>query len=289
MLRYIEDSGGLKSPKRFEELADAGWKMVQKSGGSVDWEQLRQFKARAGVAGLHITDDGMAELEPIITMQKGGTSGHGVSTAYNRTNGIIKIPNQVAHELVDNHLWDASKVIWNAHGGIKSFKGNPFINSQAFTDNPVEAYAKYVMPLHKRLGIVTQEQIAQSNAMLFGGTGGTTYTLIDQNLEKLRQSREAQNKALGVDASVKVAGDSASGKIVDLRAKWANVLTELGTTVLPVAIRGVEWLTATLKSAIDFMHEFPTLTKGLALAFIGLAGAAAMPSLTMWIRRMGNP
>jgi hypothetical protein len=271
MLRYVEDSGGLKSPEKFKELADAGWKMVQTSGGSVSWEQLRQFKARAGVAGMNISGDGMAELEPVITMLKGQTAGFALRTAYNRLNGIIKIPNQVAHELVNGGLWDAHKVIFNSMGGIKAFKGNPFKYSKEFNENQPEFYAKYIIPLHQKMGITTESQIAQANAMMFGSTGGTLFTLIDKNLAKLRQSLDAQNKALGIDESAKVAGDSANGKFVDLHAKWANVLAELGTAILPMAIRGVENLTNTLKSAISFAHEFPVLSKTLIVGFAGVS------------------
>lgn len=35
MLRYIEMSGGLQSPQKFNELANAGWKLTQTSGGAV--------------------------------------------------------------------------------------------------------------------------------------------------------------------------------------------------------------------------------------------------------------
>lgn len=276
MLRYVEDSGGLKSPEKFKYLADAGWKMVQTSGGSVSWEQLRQFKARAGVAGMNISGDGMAELEPVITMLKGQTAGFSLRTAYNRLNGIIKIPNQVAHELVNGGLWDSHKVIFNSMGGIKAFKGNPFKYASEFDANPTEAYAKYIIPLHKKAGVTTDSQIAQANAMMFGSTGGAMFTLIDKNLAKLRQSLDAQNKALGVDKSVEVAGESANGKFVELHAKWENVLAELGTAILPAAIRGVEWLTSTLKSAVDLMREFPSLTKGITIAFGVLAGVVAV-------------
>lgn len=276
MLRYVEDSGGLKSPERFRELADAGWKMVQTSGGSVSWEQLRQFKARSGVAGMNLSGDAMAEMEPIITMLKGQTAGFSLRTAYNRLNGIIKIPNQVAHSLTDSGIWDASKVTWNSQGGIKGFKGNPLQNADMFSSNPIEFYEKFIMPLHAKQGITTDSGIAQSNAMLFGSTGGSMFTLIDKNLAKLHQSLDAQNKALGIDPSYKVAGDSATGKIVDLHAQWAKLMADLGTTILPIAISGITSLTNVVKGAISFTKEFPLLTKGLTVAFAALSGIVAV-------------
>ncbi len=141
-------------------------------------------------------------FEPFITMLKGQTAGFSQRTAYNRLNGIIKIPNQVAHELVNNGIWDDKKVIWNSQGGIKAFKGNPLKEADLFSRNSIEFYEKVIMPMHKRMGITSDSAIGQSNAMLFGSTGGALYTLIDKNIEKAHHSLEAQHKALGIDASV---------------------------------------------------------------------------------------
>lgn len=281
MLRYVEDSGGLKSPARFQELANAGWKMVQTSGGSVNWEQLRQFKARSGVAGMNMSGDAMAEMEPIITMLKGQTAGFSLRTAYNRLNGIIKIPNQVAHELIGSGLWDAHKVIFNSMGGIKSFKGNPLNHADEFSDNPISFYEKYIMPIHAKLGIKTDSQIAQSNSMLFGSTGGNMFTLIDKNLAKLHQFLDAQNKALGIDASYDISGNTGNGAMIDLHAKWKNVLAELGTSILPLAISAAQGLTSVLKGVSNFAREWPELTKWLTVGFGVLAGIVATGGVLM--------
>jgi hypothetical protein len=271
MMRYIEDSGGLKSPQRFNELADAGWKMTQTSGGSVNWEQLRQFKARGGIAAMNMTDDAVAMLEPIITMLKGSTAGVSLRTAYNRMNGIVRIPNQVAHELVANKIWDENKVIWNKAGGIKAFKGNPMIDAELLSKNPAEFYEKVIMPMHKRLGITSDSAIGQSNAMLFGSTGGAMFTLIDKNIEKLHHSLEAQHKALGIDASVAVTDKTLSGKEVQLAAKWKDLMLALGDAVLPLAIKAVAALNAEIIKMTAWINANPEKVKTFTYALMGLS------------------
>ncbi|MGF6154037.1 phage tail tape measure protein [Pseudomonas fluorescens] len=271
MMRYIEDSGGLKSPKRFNELADAGWKMTQTSGGSVNWEQLRQFKARGGIAAMNMADDAVAMMEPLITMLKGSTAGVSLRTAYNRLNGIVKIPNQVAHELVKNNIWDNNKVIWNAQGGIKAFKGNPLKDAELFSHNPIEFYEKVIMPMHKRMGITTDAAIGQSNAMLFGSTGGALFTLADKNIEKLHHSLEAQHKALGIDASVEKTRKTLSGREVELQAKWKDLLLILGDQVLPMAIVAVTKLNEGIVSLTKWIGENPEKVKAFTYALIGLS------------------
>jgi len=281
MLRYVEDSGGLKSPEKFKELADAGWKMVQTSGGSVNWEQLRQFKARSGVAGLGLSGDAMAMMEPIITMLKGQTAGFSLRTAYNRLNGIVKIPNQVAHELVNSGIWDGKKVNWNSQGGIKSFNGNPLRDAELFASNPIAFYEKNIMPMYAKRGLTTDAQIGQQNAMLFGSTGGNMFTLAQKNMPKLHQSLAAQNRALGIDASYGIAGQTAEGKMVALTAQWSKAMTDLGIIVLPTAIKAVTALTNGLQHAINFAQKFPTFTKVLvgtfaALSVMAVAGGTLM-------------
>ncbi|SEC24761.1 hypothetical protein SAMN05216178_3969 [Pseudomonas saponiphila] len=271
MMRYIEDSGGLKSAKRFNELADAGWKMTQTSGGSVNWEQLRQFKARGGIAAMNMSDDAVAMMEPIITMLKGQTAGFSLRTAYNRLNGIVKIPNQVAHELVANGIWDEKRVIWNKQGGIKAFKGNPLIGAEMFSQNPTEFYEKIIMPMHKRMGITSDSAIGQSNAMLFGSTGGAMFTLIDKNIEKLHHSLEAQHKALGIDASVAVTDKTLAGKEVQLAAKWKDLMLMLGDQVLPLAITAVTKLNNVIIDLTKWMGENPGKVKAFTYALLGLS------------------
>ena len=284
MLRYIEDSGGLKSAKRFNELADAGWKMVQTSGGSVDWEQLRQFKARAGVSAMNMTDDAVAQMEPLITMLKGQTAGFSLRTAYNRLNGIIKIPNQVAHNLVDNHIWDESKVVWNKQGGIKMFKGNPLINAEMFSQNPTEFYEKVIMPMYARSGIKTDASVAQMNAMIFGSTGGAMFTLMHKNMEKLHHSLEAQHKAKGIDASVDVANTTLAGQEVQLKAKWADLKLQIGQIVLPHAITFLSNLTSAIKDLTTWAKDNQGAVQLLTYTFMGLSTVLMGAGLILMIR-----
>jgi hypothetical protein len=280
MLRYIEMSGGLNSPQDFNRLANQGWKLTQTSGGAVNFEQLRQYKARAGVAGQYLTEDAMAMMEPIIGELKGSTAGFSSRTAFNRLNGIIKVPNQVASELLKSGIWDANKVTLNGHGGIKSFNGNPLKDSELMMRNPVEFYGKYFKPMYDAQNTSPEER-GRKNAMFFGSTGGQMYTLIDKQWATIQRSLQAYHTAKGVDDSVSVAGGTLAGKEVDLHAKWKTVMLELGTVVLPLAIKAVEGLTTVLRGAISFAREFPTLTKGVVLAFGSLAALVAVGGTLM--------
>ena len=274
MLRYVEMSGGLASPQKFKELMNAGWKLSQTSGGAVDFEQLRQFKARAGVSGQYLSEEGMAMLEPVIAELKGSTAGFATKTAFNRLNGIIKIPNQVAHELVKAGVWDGSKVQWNSMGGIKAFKGNPMRDSEMMMHSPVEFYEKYIKPMYDKQNLSPEER-GRKNAMFFGATGGAEYTLIDKQLATIHRSLDSYRKALGIDESYKTAGGTLAGKELDLHAKWKDLMLQLGNTVLPMAIAAMNKIIPLLKGMTEWMRNNQGIVKGLAVGFLVLAGAMA--------------
>lgn len=274
MLRYVDMSGGLQSAAKFNELANAGWKLTQTSGGAVDWEQLRQYKARAGVSGQYETEEGLAMMEPIIAELKGSTAGFASRTAYNRLNGIIKVPNQVASELLKNGIWDKDKVTLNAMGGIKAFNGNPLKDSALMMQNKIKFYEKNFKPMYDKANLSPEER-ARKNAMFFGSTGGMEFSLIDKQLPAIHRSLDAYHQAKTVDESYKVAGGTLAGQEADLHAKWKNVMLELGVTILPMAINSAQGLTAALKGFTEFAKNNPGVIKALTVAFVALGVSMA--------------
>jgi hypothetical protein len=200
-------------------------------------------------------------------------------TSYNRLVGGVRIPNQVAHMLAENGIWDAKRIEWNSQGGIKRFDGNPLKDMATFSRDPVEFYEKNILPMYARMnggkGLDVSER-ARENTMLFGRTGGAMFSLIDRQLATIHRSVGAWEKALGADASAKLAGTTLAGKEVDLHAKWAKVLNDLGNTVLPYAISGVEKLTGALRWFDGWINRNETAVKWLSGALAVLAGGLMM-------------
>jgi hypothetical protein len=277
MLRFVEMRGGLKDAPTFNAIADSGWKAIQSSGGNVNFEQLRQFMARGGVAAQGLTDTSLfAKLEPIIGELKGSTAGNAWMTAYNRLVGGVRIPNQVAHLLADNGIWDKSRITWNDAGGIKRFNGNPLKDMKTFSADPVEFYEKNILPMYARMNGgkgMSIEDRSRENTMIFGRTGGMMFSLIDRQLATIHRSVGAWEKALTVDGSTKIAGSTLAGKEVDLHAKWAKVMNDLGNIILPYAISGVEKLSSWLKSMTGWIERNQGATKLLTGALALLAGS----------------
>ena len=280
MLRYVEMRGGVKNADEFSRIANAGFKTVVTSGGNVDWEQMRQFSAKGGVAAKALSEEALnAYFEPIIGELKGSTAGSGLMTAFNRLNGIVKVPNQVAHELVDLKLWDEKKILWNSQGGIRRFLGNPLVHADEYVRNPIEWHNKYAETgfASKHL---TEEQITRDTAMIYGRDGAKVFSLVHSQMETILRGVDAWKKAFGIDDAVGVVKNGAAGKVQELHRRWDNALTQFGEAALPGVIRGVEKLTEVIKIATGWMQRNPELARqgvtALGVALLGLTLAGGM-------------
>lgn len=278
MLRFTETAGGLKSPERFNELMDAAFRAIQSSGGNVDFTQYRQFMAKAGTSSFNLSNKALfAELEPIIGELKGSSAGDALMTAYNRLNGIIKLPNQVTHDLMKMGVWDASKVELNSMGGVKRFLGNPLVNSQLFSQSPVDYYEQMILPIYRR-NHYTDDQKQRENALIFGRTGGKMFNLIDKQLATIHHRIDAYGIARGLNDAYDAVGDTYNGKIIDFQKKWQNLQLVMGKEggLLDTFTKGLGSLTTALQRMSAIAHQHPELAK-----FVGQATLAATALATL--------
>ncbi|WP_231647101.1 hypothetical protein [Pantoea sp. BL1] len=284
MLRFVETAGGLKSPQRFNELMDAGFKAIQSSGGNVDFTQYRQFMAKAGTSAFNLSNKALfAELEPIIGELKGSSAGDALMTSYNRLNGIVKLPNQVTHDLMKMGVWDRSKIELNSMGGVKRFLGNPLINSQLFSQSPVDYYEKMILPIYRKNNY-TEDQIQRENALIFGRTGGKMFNLIDKQLATIHHSIESYGMARGLNDAYGAVGGTYNGKVVDFQKKWENLQLVMGKDggLLDTFTKGLDGLTTTMQRMTEIAHRNPELAKFVGQAALAVTGLVAV-SGGFWI------
>ncbi|WP_186143810.1 hypothetical protein [Burkholderia gladioli] len=274
MLRAVDLQGGGLSPEHFSKLADFGFRITQTSGGQINWEQLRQMFRTGGLSVQRMDEKALAELEPIIGEFKGSSFANAMRTAYNRMNGIIKLPNQATQELLRAGLWDRSKVVLNSNGGIKTFLGNPLRHADEYSANAAEYYFKYVRPYYEKQKYSTSER-DRMNAMLFGGTGGNLFSKIDQQEPLIRRAGEAFQKTRGLDQALDLAKDTATGAEKDFGAAWTDFKTQFGNSMLPQVTEILRTGTEVLRAIAAFANS----DAGKAIQSMGsmITGAAAWP------------
>ncbi|WP_455863873.1 hypothetical protein [Pantoea agglomerans] len=179
-------------------------------------------------------------------------------TSYNRLNGIVKLPNQVTHDLMKMGVWDANKIELNKMGGIKRFLGNPLINSQLFSQSPVDYYEKMILPIYQKNNY-TEDQIQRENALIFGRTGGKMFNLIDKQMGTIHHSVDSYDKARGLNSAYGAVGGTYNGKMIDFQKKWENlqlVMVKDGG-LLDTFTKGLEGLTSVMQLMTDIAHKNP--------------------------------
>jgi hypothetical protein len=279
MMRFVEMRGGVNSPEQFNAIADAGFKAIASSGGNINWELLRQFSAQAGVAGQQLDPEVLfGKFEPIIGELK-GKAGTSLMTAYGRLSGAQRLPNQIAHALVDMGVWDGSKIEWNNQGGIKQIRGgagglpgNPMRDLQLFQHDPFAFYDKYIRSVYDTKKLPTEER-ARDNFAIFGRTGGAMFNLYERQHHAVESSVLAQRKALGIDQAYKAAGGTLNGKIIDMQARFTNLLERLGEAVLPLAVKGLDVLVPAITRLTAWVGDHPGQVAAFAKAAVVVSGA----------------
>lgn len=301
MLRFAEMSGGLQSSERMQAILENGYKAITSSGGNVNWDSLRQFRVHARASGFNLSDEALfAKFEPLIGELK-GSAGVALSTAYSRLNGINTIMPRSAIDLYGKMgLWDMSKVHSKGGFGRLQFDGNPLKDSALFGSDPVEFYNKYVKPFYDQHDTSATDRYRQ-NSILFGGTGGNLFNLIEKQSAVIERSVQAQAKVLGINQSYDKASQTIAGMKADAKTNFENAGILIGVQVIPLLTTALQTMLPMLRSAVTWMTKNPEKLGLIVKGFVGLAsvltvlgtvsaviGVAKILSLVTMFGRLGG-
>lgn len=278
IMRFIDMRGLTNSPEEIKHGLDLAQKLVTGSGGALKFSDLESFAKRGGTAFKSMSDDGLLYMATVMQEMGGASAGTGLMSAYqNLVAGRTTKKSMAALQELG-----LAKLGYVDHGNVggkpyRTLQIEEMQDAKLLRENFPLWIMKNVIPALERKGITEMSaQAAAVNDILSNRTGsnlGVNFTT--QFLQTLRDANIVK-KAMGVDQTIETAQKTTDGSIVNLQARWRDVLNELGTTVLPIAIKGVSWLTDALKSAIAFAREFPLLTKGIVIAFGALSAVVAV-------------
>lgn len=278
MLKVIEFRGGLKSESEFKTQANFVQKVISGSRNRVDAGQLLQALKTGGVGLSQRSNESFfLGSEPLIQEFGGQRYGTGAMSIYQnlvQSRGTVT----AQQELYRLGLLNKDKVTFNNLGMLKkalpgAFKGSEILEKQG----ELALLEQVLLPAFAAKGVTSDESIIRELGMIIGNrTGSGLMARIYQQRATIHKQSEANKSALDIDGLDAKARNTLAGKEIELHAKWRDVMKDLGTTILPIAIKLVTGLTSVLKGAIAFMKEFPVLTKGLAIAFGVLAGVVAV-------------
>lgn len=274
MMKVVEFRGGLKSPEEFAKQANMAQQAITGSRNRVDPSAMLQALKTGGVGLSRRSNDAFyLGGEPLIQEFGGSRYGTAVMSIYQnlvQSRGTIT----AQQELYRLGLLNKDKVQFNQLGKLKkalpgAFKGGDVLESQG----ELALLEKVLLPAFAAKGITSEGDVLQELGMILGNrTGSALMARIYQQREKLHMQTDANRHAENIDQATSRASGTLEGREIDLHKKWATVMKELGTAILPIAIKAVSGLTAVLRGVINFAHEWPTLTKWLTIGFGVLAG-----------------
>lgn len=277
MMKVAEFRGGTKSPEEFARQVNFAQQAISGSRNRVDASSMLQALKTGGVALSQRSNQAFyLGAEPLIQEFGGNRYGTAAMSIYQnlvQSRGTIT----AQQELFRLGLLDPSMVQFNKLGALKkalpgSFKGSSTLENEG----ELALLEKVLLPAFAAKGITSDEGIIRELGMILGNrTASSLMARIYQQRSKLHMQTDANLHAENLDQASSRAAGTLAGKELDMHAKWATALKELGTTILPTATKAVEGLTSVLKGVINFAREFPTVTKGLVIAFGILSGMVA--------------
>ncbi|WP_294637433.1 hypothetical protein [uncultured Aquabacterium sp.] len=271
LMRFADMRGATNSPKAFFSTLDLAQRMVTGSGGALQFNDLEQFAKTGGTAFKTLSDEGLINLASAMQEMGGSRTGTSLMTMYqNLVAG--RATQQAKLAWADLGLATLKQMKIGEVGGKKQTRNvievNPEFLSMMRTD-PVMALSKFMMPaIERKLGPgATDDAKAKVINDLFSDRTGSSLAsgVALQMVQVLRDAKFIKN-AKGVDGTISDAKNTTDGALVDLQAKWKDTLKELGVVVLPIATKAARELTNILKSAQEFVKEYPGLTKTMVVA-----------------------
>ena len=277
----IDKSTGHMSMEKFTAAVDAMTKAYVASGGLVKPSDYLQAIKTGGVATKTMSDDAFMGLGHFI--QESGGSRTGTSTmSMFQAWAMGKMTQKAAERMMDLGLLNKEAVhISPKSGHITGVDIGGLKNVEQFRENPFKYVNEVVKPLLEKKGYKGEEL----NMQLAGILGNRTASNLADTMVREQKVAELYNErsklAMGVEPLYQAGGQTLAGKEIDYEAKKNKLLTELGTAVLPMAVKGLEMMISAVKTMTDFAQRFPNVTKGLVIGFASLMAAMAIGGTIM--------
>lgn len=283
LMRAADMRGATNSPAEFFRTLDLFQKMVTGSGGAVKFNVLEQLAKTGGTAFKTQSDEGLLMLASIMQEQGGPRTGTALMSLYQ--NLIAGRTTKVAMgEIASLGLGRIAQEKVGELGGKTQTRNRLILNddfAEMLRTNSAGALMRFVLPaitkdIESKGMRATDDLIAKRvNDILSNRTASNLGVAVTtQMIQVLRDAQMVRN-AQGVDQTIGSARSTLGGNLANLQARWNSLLTELGITILPAAIKGVEMLNSVLAPMARWARENPGLAKGIVGVF-GALGALAV-------------
>ena len=267
----VDRKTGQIDTENFTRVANLMTKAYVASGGLVKPQDYLAAIKTGGVSTKLMNDEAFFYGLGHFMQESGGSRTGTASMSMFQNWAMGRMPQRVAERMAKIGLLNQSSIHYGSTGHITGVDPMGIIKAKEFVDNPYKYVNDVVVPLLKSKGF-KDNSLNIELASLLGIR--TASNLADQFVREQKVADnyiERAKRADGIVPLYNLVGGTLDGKEIDLQAKWSNVMLQLGNTILPLAIRGIEKLTVVLQNASTWIEKNKDLVKGLALAFGALS------------------
>jgi hypothetical protein len=277
MLKVVELRRGLVSEAAFTKQANMIQQVQTATGGRVQANEYLNFIKTGGVAAKAMRDDVFYyKMEPLIQEMGGNRIGTGLMSAYqNLYQGRTTV--RAANELMNYGLIDPKMVEFNKIGMVKQIKPGALKNGEQFTADPVKWLEGTLLPALAAKGVTKEQDVLNTIGAIFSNrTASQLFSTMFLQMDNIKKNEAMNRKADDIGTLDRRARETLSGEQIVLHAKWRDLMLVVGKTVLPLAIKGVEWLTKAITDLTGWAKRNEGAVKLLTIAFAALAGGLAI-------------
>ncbi|OCJ12466.1 hypothetical protein A6U86_05435 [Rhizobium sp. AC27/96] len=279
---------GLQTPDQFMSYFDMMTKAITASGGKVDPKGFLQATQYGRLASKGWDEEFYTKYLPSLIQEMGPSQ---TGTALMSLFGTAvqgKVTKRSLGQMMDLGLIeDQSKIIYDGKGDPVGFNPGAVKGTDLMTKDPYRWAQEVFKPLVE--GKLGHQVFAgdESAIQLLGGMFGnrtSAQAIATLLLEGQRINKDASivGQAQGVGAAGGLLQNDPNTVEKNFSSAWNNLLTALGSPLVPVAIQAMNTMADVMKSLTNFANGHPETIKIIGEALVGLGiGLAALGAVAV--------
>lgn len=276
LMRFIDRRGGTHDTATFTRTLDLAQKMVNASGGFINFRDLEQFSQYGGTAFRGLSDEGLINMSGLMQEQGGGKAGQAMMSVYQN----LIAGRATKKSLVNLQELGLGTMAYQTHAqvGGKPFKTmvmKDLVGKDQLQADPVGWVREVLLPALQKKGITDPgKQLQVVNDFLSNRTAsGQQGIMTTQQLQLMRDANLTRGSK-GAQATIDEWKQTGAGAEAQFLAAWSDFKNVFGTEILPGA-------TKMLLYGSDLLR----VAKGSEVAAAGAGGMAAATAAGLTMSR----
>jgi hypothetical protein len=279
LLKVAELRGGINDVKKLADQMNWAEKSYISSGGLVNPREYLNAMKAGGIPLKLMSDLALyVKSEPIIQEMGGFRFGTGMNAAYNNlVQG--RLPARAVEELLKyKMIRDPQHMVeWTKIGTVRRMKPGALVGQTEFFTDPYAWLTDILLPHLAKKGLKSTDQIAVANqigAFLTNSRGANLFSTAFLQMPAIKRAMDRVPGADDINKAYGKAPATLQGAEMNLGAQWKDLLTTVGTTMLPNAIGMLNGVAGALKALNGVLTASPGMVKALTYSIVGLSAAA---------------